>query len=109
MRFSLASLLSSASLLKTFDACSWSTPIDHWTDCGDFFELASGIKVIKDDKSEKLYVTSFREDRLRGAIRRLYQTPTQSMVADCLTKSMQSPQIIQLLYDGKYCVRNEEK
>jgi hypothetical protein len=101
--------LSSSALLRVFDTCSWIVPIDHWTDCGDFFELASGIKIIKDDKSEKLYVTSFREDRLRGAIRRLFQVPTQSMVGDCLTKSMQSEQILELLYKGTFRVKNTEK
>ena len=101
--------LSSSALLRVFDTCSWIIPIDHWTVCGDFFELASGLKIIKDDKSEKLYITSFREDRLRGAIRRLYQVPTRSMVGDALTKSMQSPQVVELMYKGTFAVHNEEK
>ena len=101
--------LFSAALLRVFDTCSWIVPIDHWTDCSDFVELASGIKVTKDDKSETLYMISFREDRLRGAIRRLYQVPTQSMVGDALTTSMHSKQIIQLLYHGTVTVKNEEK
>ena len=54
-------------------------------------------------------MTSFREDRLRGAIRRLYQVPTKSMVGDALTKSMQSPQIMELMYKGTFKVHNEEK
>ena len=45
---------------------------------------------------------------MRGAIRRLYQVPILSMVGDALTKSMQSEQIIQLLYKGTLVVHNEE-
>ena len=62
---------------------------------------------MKDDKSEKLYITSFRKDRLRGAIRRLYQVPIKSMVGDALTKSMYSEQLMELLYKGTVTVMNE--
>ena len=101
--------LSSTALLRNFDTCNWIVPIDHWTGCGDFFELASGIMVMTDDKPATLYMTSFREDRLRGAIRRLYQVPTQSMVEDALTKSMYGEQIIQLLRHGTVRVENKEE
>ncbi|CAE7721255.1 unnamed protein product [Symbiodinium sp. CCMP2592] len=75
-------------------------PVDDYTDCRDFFELASGDKSVPQDKGQRLYVLAFREARLHGRLRWLALTPTQSMTADGLTKSMVAPPLMSLLSTG---------
>ena len=75
-------------------------PVDDYTDCRDFFELASGDKSVPQDKGQRLYILAFREARLHGRVRWLALTPTQSMTADGLTKSMVAPPLMALLSTG---------
>ena len=81
-------------------------PVDDYTDCRDFFELASGDKSVPQDKGQRLYVLAFREARLHGRLRWLALTPTQSMTADGLTKSMIAPPLMTLLSTGTVRFQN---
>eukprot|EP00959_Pyramimonas_sp_CCMP1952_P449393 9409732-Pyramimonas_sp.AAC.1 len=83
-------------------------PIDHWTDCRDFFELNFGLKGVPQDRHQRLYVLSVREDRLRGYIRRLFWRPTTAMVADGLTKSMLSEILYDLITYGYWRVETKD-
>ena len=56
-----------------------------------------------------MYGCTQQRTALCGAIRRLYQVPTQSMLGDGLTKVMHSEQILQLLYHGTFTIKNEVK
>ena len=82
-------------LIEIQDTAAFAIPIDHWSDCRDFLELSVGLKGVPQDRHQRLYVLSVREDRLRGYIRRFFWCPTTSMVADGLTKDM----ISEILYD----------
>ena len=84
-----------AMLIQIQDNAEFFVPIDHWTDCRDFFELSVGLKGVPQDRHQRLYVLSVREDRLRGFIRRFFWCPTTAMLCDGLTKSMTS----EILYD----------
>ena len=53
------------------------------------------------DKSQRLYVLGIREARLCGRIRLFTLVPTQSMLADGLTKPMESHALLLLLSAGK--------
>ncbi|CAE7229459.1 unnamed protein product [Symbiodinium sp. CCMP2592] len=75
-------------------------PVDDFTDCKDFYELASGDKSVSQDKGQRLYILAFREARLHGRVRWLVLTPTESMTADGLTKSMVAPPLMELLSTG---------
>ncbi|OLP96718.1 Acyl-CoA-binding domain-containing protein 6 [Symbiodinium microadriaticum] len=76
-------------------------PVDDYTDCRDFFELASGDKSVSQDKNQRLYILAFREARMTGRIRWLVLCPTESMTADALTKAMISPALMTLLSSGQ--------
>ena len=82
-------------------------PFDSYTDCRDFFELASGDKSVSQDKNQRLYVLAFREARMSGGTRFMILCPTQSMTADALTKSMISPPLMKLLSCGEVEFFNE--
>ena len=84
------------------------TPIDHVTDCKDMFELCTGEKGLPQDKAHRLYVAAIREMRLTGRIRRFILIPTKSMLADGFTKSMYSPQLLEVLSTGILRVYNGE-
>ena len=90
------------SLLAAQEAGLRQIPVDDFTDCKDFYELASGDKSISQDKGQRLYILAFREARLHGRLRlrRLILTPTESMTADGLTKSMVAPPLMELLSTG---------
>ncbi|OLQ01786.1 hypothetical protein AK812_SmicGene15471 [Symbiodinium microadriaticum] len=88
------------SLLKAQEAGLRDLPVDDFTDCRDFYELASGDKSITQDKGQRLYILAFREARLHGRVRWLVLTPTESMTADGLTKSMVAPPLMELLSSG---------
>ena len=75
-------------------------PVDSMTDCRDFYELASGDKSVPQDKNQRLYVLAFREARMLGRLRWMILTPTESMTADALTKSMVAPPMMTLLSTG---------
>ena len=83
--------------------------IDDYGDCNDVFQLVTGCKTLPQDKSQRIYVLSLRESRLSGRIRWMSLVPTQSMIADCLTKSMISKQMMKLLTTGQLDIVNEEK
>ena len=59
-----------------------------------------GEKGVPQDRYQRLYILSLREDRLKGAIRRVLWIPTGGMLADPLTKSMLSPVLYDLLTHG---------
>ena len=70
------------SLLMAQESGLRDMPVDDFTDCRDFYELASGDKSITQDKGQRLYILAFREARLHGRLRWLILTPTESMTAD---------------------------
>ena len=86
-------------------------PVDGYTDCKDLFELMSGDKSIPQDKGQRLYILSLREARLNGRQRWLILTPTGSMLADALTKSMLAPQLMRALSSGMvdYCNEGDHR
>ena len=82
-------------------------PLDQMTDCNDAYELITGGRPLPDDKTQRLYIESMRQERLAGTIRHFYKVPTQSMLADCLTKVMASRQMELLLTRGILDMHNE--
>ena len=84
-------------------------PVDGYTDCRDFFELASGSGNVPQDKNQRLYVMAYREARMAGRLRWLALVPTESMTADALTKSMLAEPMMRLLSSGTVAFKNEEK
>ena len=76
-------------------------PSDFYTDCQDLWELVTGMLTLPQDKSQRLYVLGIREARLCGRIRLFTLVPTQSMLADGLTKPMESHALLLLLSAGK--------
>ena len=96
-------------VIRIWEDGTFIVPVDHLTDCADFYELACGERAMPQDKAQKLYVTSFREMRLRGKIRRFLLIPTESMLADALSKVMKSEQLMRLLSCGVAVFLNTEK
>eukprot|EP00913_Durusdinium_trenchii_P002422 g2238.t1 len=84
-------------------------PVDFMTDCRDFFELTTGAKAVPQDKQQRLYVLAYKEARVSGRARYVMLIPTASMLADCLTKPMLAPQMMQFLSSGFVEVWNELK
>eukprot|EP00435_Cladocopium_sp_Y103_P056006 s391_g18.t1 len=76
-------------------------PCDFVMDCKDLWELCTGQKVLPQDKTQRLYILGVRESRVTGKIRMTILVPTESMVADALTKPMISPGLLQLLTTGR--------
>lgn len=72
-------------------------PCDFVMDCKDRWELSTGQKVLPQDKTQRLYILGVREARVTGKIRMTILVPTESKVADALTKPMISPGLLQLL------------
>ncbi|CAE8712610.1 unnamed protein product [Polarella glacialis] len=101
--------ISLSAMITVQEHGSWVIPIDHCTDCRDFYELATGVKGVPQDKGQRLYVLSIREDRLTGKIRFFFLIPTSTMLADGLTKVMFSRQLLQLMTSGAYTFFNEDK
>jgi hypothetical protein len=81
---------------------AWEVPIDHYTDCRDVFLLIVGNKGVPQDRYQRLYVLSLREDRIRQNIRLTLWIPTEFMVADALTKTMNTDAMRQLLTTGHW-------
>ena len=92
-------------LLEVQESGVYCLPIDDHTDCGDLWELMTGLKGIPQDRHQRLYVLSLRESRMIGTIRRAILVPTDIMAADALTKSMISPQMMELLTTGRLRMR----
>ena len=83
-------------------------PIDDYTDCNDVYQLVTMSKTLPQDKTQRIYVLSLRESRLSGRVRWMALVPTESMVADVLTKPMHAKQMLTLLTSGVLEVKNEE-
>eukprot|EP00435_Cladocopium_sp_Y103_P034113 s393_g8.t1 len=71
-------------------------PVDAMTDCKDLYSLTTGRTALPQDKSQRVYILAHREARLCGRLRWIILVPTQSMVADALTKPMLSRQLLHL-------------
>ena len=84
-------------------------PVDAMTDCKDFYSLTTGMSSLPQDKSQRIYVLAHREARLCGRLRWIILVPTQSMVADALTKVMLSKQLLHLMSCGQVVFMNEPK
>ena len=97
-------------MISIQEAAAWAIPIDHFTDCRDLFQLVVGEKGIPQDRYQRLYILSLREDRIKGAIRYFFWIPTLSMIVDALTKVLVSPQLYDLLTHGWWqmkCVQGQ--
>lgn len=75
-------------------------PLDHVTDCMDFFELVTNMKGLSSDKSQRVAIMAIREDRMAGRIRYIQHWPTKAMVAGGLTKAGLFPQLMRLATSG---------
>ncbi len=87
-------------LKKSQESGDWCIPIDHFTHCRDLFQLSVGEKGVPQDRHQRLYILSIREDRIKGAIRHFWWIPTSGMVSDALTKPMISPIMYDLITHG---------
>jgi hypothetical protein len=94
-------------LITIQEDAAFALPIDHFTDCRDVFELVVGQKGVPQDRYQRVYVMSLREDRIKGAIRRFVWIPTTAMLADCLTKPMISAIMYDLLHFGYWQFDNK--
>ena len=83
-------------------------PADAMTDCKDFYSLTTGGSSLPQDLSQRVYILAHREAWLCGRLRWVIFVPTQSMVADALTKPMLSRQLLHLLSTGQVVFRNED-
>ena len=59
-----------------------------------------GVKGMSNDKNQRLVITSLREDRSRGCIRRFMHWPTAVMLADGLTKGGYFAQLMRYATTG---------
>eukprot|EP00435_Cladocopium_sp_Y103_P033009 s416_g8.t1 len=82
--------------------------VDAMTDCKDLYSLTTGRTALPQDKSQRVYILAHREARLCGRLRWIILVPTQSMVADALTKPMLSRQLLHLLSTGQVIFVNED-
>ena len=87
-------------LIKIQEEGGWVIPIDHYTDCRDLFQLVVGEKGVPQDRYQRLYILSLREDRIKGTIRFFLWIPTSAMISDALTKVMISPNLYDLITHG---------
>ena len=95
-------------LMKMQADVQWPIPIDHCTDCGDLFELATGSKGCPQDKTQRLHVLTLREDRMTRRIRYFIQIPTESMLVDALTKVMLSGLLMTFLTCGYFRIQHAD-
>ena len=61
-------------------------PTDHCTDCNDLFELVCSGKSLPQDRMQRVYIMSNREDRVLRKIRNMIKIPTEIMLGDGMTK-----------------------
>ena len=87
-------------LIRIQEEGGFAIPIDHYTDCRDLFQLVVGEKGVPQDRYQRLYILSLREDRIKGTIRHFIWIPTAAMIADPLTKVMICPNFYDLLTFG---------
>ena len=87
-------------LIEIQESAAWALPIDQCTDCKDVFELITGQKGVPQDRYQRVYVMSLREERMKQGIRRFLWIPTTAMLADSLTKQMISNIMYDLLHFG---------
>ena len=80
-------------------------PTDQYTDCNDLFELATNLKGAPQDRNQRLYITSIRDDRVRHRIRHFIKIPTEYMLADPLTKVMISSGLYEYLTSGFWLLK----
>lgn len=95
-------------LLDVQECGAYALPIDDYGDCRDLFELMTGAKGVPQDRHQRLYVLSLREDRMSGRIRRTILVPTEVMVSDALTKKMVARQLMNLITSGFLFMRTEK-
>ena len=81
-------------------------PVNHVTDCKDFFLNATGERPIPQDRGHRLYVVCIRGMRITGRIRYSILVPALSMLADALTKTMLSPQLMKFTTAGLITIKN---
>ena len=62
--------------------------------------LETCLKGVPQDRHQRLYVLSLRENRVNGRLRKCFLIPTEIMGADALTKKMISRQLMNLLTSG---------
>ena len=98
-----------ADAIHCYENSGFIIPSDHMTDCHDMYDLISGNKPLPQDRTQRMYVMSLREERVSGRLRYLYKTPTESMLADAITKSGFKPQMMDFLSTGLLVLRNEPK
>ena len=101
--------ITTAVLIEAQEGASFPMPIDRYTDCNGLYELVTGMKGVPQDKTQRLYILSIREDRVSGRIRRFIKIPTESMCVDPLTKHMVSPNLMTLLTTGFWILENTTK
>jgi hypothetical protein len=106
--FSYRARLTVQELIQIQTDVSWPIPIDHYTDCGDFFELVTGSKGCPQDKTQRLHILSVREDRITRRIRFFVQIPTESMLVDALTKVMLSGLLMTFLTSGFWRIQHAD-
>ena len=75
-------------------------PMDMYCDARDVFELVTGTKTLPQDKTQRLYILAIKEARLDGRVRMIVLIPTQCMLADSLTKSLEHDSMYFLLSTG---------
>jgi hypothetical protein len=92
--------LKSADFLHMQDINLTIVRVDHVTDCMDLFELVTGERGLSNDKSQRIVISSLREDRMRGNIRTVQHFPTAIMLADGLTKEGIFPQLLRYCTSG---------
>ena len=68
----------------------------------------TGATGVPQDRHQRLYVLTLREDRMLGKIRRAILVPTEVMAADAFTKRMVSRQLLHLLTTGFLEMRTEK-
>lgn len=96
-------------LIHVQENCLFCFAIDDMTDCADSWALMTGQKGVPQDRHQRLYVLSLREDRMIGKIRHAMLTPTEIMAADPLTKRMVSLILMNLITSGYLIIRVTSK
>lgn len=96
-------------LLDVQESGGYCFPIDDYGDCKDVWELMTGVKGVPQDRHQRLYILSLREDRMTGRIRNTVHVPTEIMVADSLTKKMLSSQFMNLITTGYLYMVTDKK
>ena len=96
-------------LMELQDSGKAVVPVDVMIDCMDLWELATGLRGIPQDKSQRLGVLSIREERRTLRLRRFMHLRTHWMLADLLTKhsGYVSKSLHELLSSGHWSVESD--